>query len=63
MLPMTPAYMLYFIPLLVSISFVYAGTRHEDSREILKQAGHTAYWIVAFMGIVFAVLWLIGLFL
>ena len=63
MLPMTPAYMLYFVPLLIAISFVYAGTRHEDPQEILKQAGHTAYWIVAFMGVVFALLWLVGLFL
>ena len=63
MLPMTPMYMLYFIPLLVSVSFVYAGTRHENPKEIIKQAWHTAYWIVAFMGIIFVILWIVGWFL
>ncbi len=63
MLPMTPVYMLYFIPLLIVFSFVYAGTRHEQPKLILMQAWHTAYWILAFMGVIFVILWFMSLFL
>lgn len=63
MLPMTPAYMLYAIPLLIAISFVYAGTRHEQPKLIFESAWNTAYWIVSFMGLIFLILWLVGFFL
>ncbi|QDT70345.1 hypothetical protein MalM25_32920 [Planctomycetes bacterium MalM25] len=35
--------------LLVAVSLVYAGTRHEDLRSILRHAGSFGAWTVAFM--------------
>ncbi len=35
--------------LLVAVSLVYAGTRHEDLRSILHHAGSFGGWTVAFM--------------
>jgi len=61
MLSISPLYLLYFLPLLVVISLVYGATRHEDIGRVLRHAGHTAYWLIAFMGVIFAVLWLVGL--
>lgn len=60
MLAISPTYLLYFLPLLVVISLVYGATRHEDMQLILRHAGHTAYWISAFMIVVFAALWVLG---
>ncbi len=56
MLPISPLYILYYLPLLLAISLVYGGTRHEDLRLILRHACHTAYWISAFMVFVFVIL-------
>ena len=50
----------YALPLVVAVSLVYAATRHEDMRPILTHAARTAIWIIAFMAIIFAVLYLIG---
>lgn len=60
MLAISPTYLLYYVPLLVAISLVYAATRHEDMRLILHHALYTAYWITAFMGIIFFILWVMG---
>lgn len=35
--------------LLVAVSLVYAGTRHEDMRSILRHAASFGGWTVAFM--------------
>ncbi|WP_164103154.1 hypothetical protein [Candidatus Laterigemmans baculatus] len=60
MLSISPTYLLYYLPLLVAISIVYGGTRHEDMGAILRQALHTAYWVTGFMGIIFLILMVIG---
>ncbi|MCO6046093.1 hypothetical protein NG895_19510 [Aeoliella sp. ICT_H6.2] len=41
----------YALPLLVSVSLVYAATRHEEVPDILSHAWRFALWIVVFMGI------------
>lgn len=55
-IPMDWTYLLYFIPLLIAVSLVYGGTRHERMSLILAQAWHTAYWITSFIGVIFLVL-------
>ncbi len=62
MLSISSTYLLYYIPLVVAISLVYGGTRHEDMRLVVTHAFYTAYWITAFMGIIFAILWMMGRF-
>ncbi|MCA9268094.1 MAG: hypothetical protein KDA41_06465 [Planctomycetales bacterium] len=47
----------YALPLVVSVSLVYAATRHEEMSAVLKHAAHTAIWILGFMAIIFAVLY------
>ncbi len=53
MLTISWTYLLYYLPLIVSISLVFGATRHEDMNLILKHALHTARWITGFMAIVF----------
>jgi hypothetical protein len=55
------AQMWYAAPLVVSISLVYAATRHEEAGPILQHALRLGIWIVAFMGLVFGVLYLLSL--
>ena len=50
----------YAVPLLVSISLVYAATRHEAMRPILEHAGRFAFGVVVFMLIIMAVLMLLS---
>ena len=47
-------------PLIVAISLVYAGTRHELPAAILEHALRLGVWITGFMGVVAAVLFLIS---
>ncbi len=42
----------YAVPLLVSVSLVYAATRHEEAGPILHHAWKFGLWIVVFMGVV-----------
>ena len=42
----------YTLPLIVSVSLVYAATRHEQLGPILRHALRTAAWIVGFMLVV-----------
>lgn len=44
----------YALPLLVSISLVYGGTRHELPRAILDSAGRFALWTLVFLAILMA---------
>lgn len=44
--------LLYSVPLIASVSLVYAATRHETMREILGHAWRTALWFVGFMVVV-----------
>lgn len=60
-LQMSPTYILLALPLLVAFSFVYAATRHERQDLILQQAWRTAVWIVAFLGAIFLILWVVSL--
>ncbi|HEX5106193.1 MAG TPA: hypothetical protein VFV87_20380 [Pirellulaceae bacterium] len=53
----------YLVPLIVSVSLVYGATRHELPRPILQHAWHTAVWMLVFIGAIFAVLWLVSLWL
>lgn len=46
----------YALPLGVTISLVYAATRHEEMVPIIRHAFRLARLIVLFMGIIFAVL-------
>ena len=56
MLSISPTYLLYYIPLIISIALVFGGTRHEDTSLILRHAWLTGRWITGFMGIIFVVL-------
>ena len=41
--------LVYAPPLLVAVSLVYAATRHEDMRSILRHAASFGGWTVVFM--------------
>jgi hypothetical protein len=42
----------YAVPLLVSVSLVYAATRHEAVGPILHHAWRFGLWIIVFMAVV-----------
>jgi len=46
----------YSLPLLVSVSLVYAATRHEEVGPLLNHAWRFALGIVLFMGVIAAVI-------
>jgi len=48
--------LLYAVPLVTSVSLVYAATRHEQMGPILTHAFRFALWIVVFMAIVLVVI-------
>lgn len=50
----------YAIPLIVTISLVYGATRHEKLPEIIQNALRSAVWVVGFMAIILAVIWVGG---
>ena len=53
----------YAAPLIVSISLVYAGTRHEAPGEIVAHAARFGGWVLVFMAIVTAalqIMWWLG---
>ncbi len=52
----------YAVPLIISVSLVYAGTRHEAMTAIWWHAVRVATWIVVFMSIIFFVLYLMTLY-
>ena len=56
MISISPTYLLYYIPLIISISLVFGATRHEDTQTILRHAFYTARWITGFMATIFVVL-------
>ena len=53
---MDPLRIWFAVPIIVSVSLVYAATRHEEMGPIVIHAARFAVWIVVFMAIVFAVL-------
>lgn len=50
----------YALPLIVSVSLVYAATRHEAMRPILRHAVSCATWMSGFIIAIMVVLWLLG---
>ena len=55
--PMSPEYLLYYLPLMVSVALVLAATRHERTDLIIKQAISQTIWFTVFMLIVAGLLW------
>ncbi len=56
----TIALIWYAVPLILVISLVYGGTRHETLPQILQHAWRSAVWVLTFMGVIFAIVWLAG---
>jgi len=54
---MSPEYLLYYLPLMVSVALVLAATRHERTDLIIKQAISQTIWFTVFMLIVAGLLW------
>lgn len=50
----------YALPLVVVVSLVYGGTRHEYLREIMIHSFRSAIWVVGFMGVIFAIIYVAG---
>jgi hypothetical protein len=50
----------YTMPLIVSVSLVYAATRHEDMPSILQHAVRFAAWIAVFLAGLGVILWWLG---
>ena len=50
----------YALPLVIAVSLVYAATRHEETGPILRHAGRVAAWILGFMAVIFAILFLVS---
>lgn len=58
--PLAVVSLWYAVPLIVSVSLVCAATRHEELTPILNHAVRFGAWIVVFMLVVMAILWLMG---
>jgi hypothetical protein len=50
----------YALPLIVSVSLVYAATRHEDMPSILRHAARFGTWITVFLAGLGLFLWWLG---
>jgi hypothetical protein len=50
----------YAVPLIVVVSLVYGATRHEYPREIMIHSFRSAVWVVGFMGVIFAIIYVAG---
>lgn len=57
---MSLGYLLLYVPLLLAVSFVVGGTRHEKRDLILDQAKRTAVWVTSFMLGIYAVLQIVS---
>jgi hypothetical protein len=55
-------HMWYALPLVVAVSLVYAGTRHEYLQPIAIHALRFAGWILLFMAVVLLVLMILSYF-
>jgi len=51
----------YAAPLIVVISLVYGATRHETPVEIINHSFRSIIWVVGFMAIIMAIIWLASL--
>jgi hypothetical protein len=52
----------YSVPLVIVISLVWGATRHESLPEIITQSIKSLLWVLTFMGIIFAVIYVAGFF-
>lgn len=59
LLAMTPR-IYYALPLVIVISLVYGATRHERLKEIIDHSIRSLIWVVGFMVVILAVIWLAG---
>ncbi|HUS37922.1 MAG: hypothetical protein WBF93_05995 [Pirellulales bacterium] len=50
----------YSLPLVVTVSLVYAATRHERLQPLLFHAVRTMIWIAGFMLTVFVILYFVS---
>jgi len=48
------------IPIILVVSLVYGATRHELVGPILHNAYRTVVWIISFMAVIFAILWVLA---
>jgi hypothetical protein len=53
---LAPHRLWYAVPLVTSVSLVYAATRHEEMGPILVHAIRFAIWILVFMAVILAVI-------
>lgn len=53
-MPINPLW--YALPLIITVSLVYAATRHEEMGAVLRHALRVGVWIVGFLAISFVVL-------
>jgi len=56
-IPMSPEYLLYYLPLLAGVSLVLAATRHERPDLIIRQAISHGVWFTVFMLVAAALLY------
>jgi hypothetical protein len=54
---MSPEYLFWYLPIVVAVSMVLAGTRHERNDLILRQAWNNVLWITTFMLVISGLLW------
>ena len=57
---MSLGYLFMYLPLLVAVSFVIGGSRHEKRHLILDQTMRTAVWITSFMWGIYVVLQIVS---
>ena len=49
----------YVLPLIVTVSLVYAATRHEETVAILRHAAQFAAWVTGFLVVILAIIMLV----
>ena len=52
----------YAVPLVLAVSLVWGATRHERLREIVAHTIRSLIWVLTFVAIVFAVIYVSGYF-
>jgi len=62
MLALVTPQMWYAVPLVVAVSLVWGATRHERLREIAGHSLRSLFWVLTFMMVVFALIYISGYF-
>lgn len=52
----------YSVPLIVAVSLVWGATRHERLKEIMVHSVRSLLWVLTFMAIIFALIFVAGYF-